>query len=191
MLTYDTPATSHDMGTYMKLVTKYQISAINSCWEKCAYMFNVYKNQLSRQTGSRNLWWFQKRFPRYGIPMWSLWPNIRFLPSIVAEKNMTKNILEGRTDRGKTVYPPPPSGSGGIIRSKIGSKCVDLILIRLAKCWNTFFSSKFCIWLYCENGKYMIILWKCQVGIYFFLLSSQICFFKIQNQNNFLGKKTI
>ena len=46
-------------GTYMKLVTKYQISVINSCWEKCdekcAYMFNVYKNHLSRQTGSRNL----------------------------------------------------------------------------------------------------------------------------------------
>jgi hypothetical protein len=46
-------------GTYMNLVAKYQISAINSCWEKgegkCAYMFNVYKNQLSRQTGSRNL----------------------------------------------------------------------------------------------------------------------------------------
>ena len=45
--------------TYMKLVTKYQISAINSyrekCDEKCAYMFNVYKNQLCRQTGSRNL----------------------------------------------------------------------------------------------------------------------------------------
>jgi hypothetical protein len=41
------------------LVTKYQISVINSCWEKCdekcAYMFNVYKDQLSRQTGSRNL----------------------------------------------------------------------------------------------------------------------------------------
>jgi hypothetical protein len=32
-------------GTYMKLVTKYQISAINSSWEKCAYMFNVYRNQ--------------------------------------------------------------------------------------------------------------------------------------------------
>jgi hypothetical protein len=46
-------------GTYMKLVTKYQISAINSCWEKCdekcAYMFNVYRNQQSQQTGSRNL----------------------------------------------------------------------------------------------------------------------------------------
>jgi hypothetical protein len=45
--------------TYMKLVTKYQIPVINICWEKCdekcAYMFNVYKNQQSRQTGSRNL----------------------------------------------------------------------------------------------------------------------------------------
>jgi hypothetical protein len=141
------------MGTYIKLVTKYQISAINSCWEncdeKCAHMFNVYKNQLSRQTGNRNLtgpktlptiwhtymklvtkyqipvissclekcneicantnvcsmcikinkigkqevgiWWVQKRFPRYGVPIWRLWLNIRFLPSIVAEKNATKN----------------------------------------------------------------------------------------------------
>jgi hypothetical protein len=46
-------------GTYMKLVTKYQVPVINSCWEKCdekcEYMLNVYKSQLSRQTGSRNL----------------------------------------------------------------------------------------------------------------------------------------
>ena len=83
MLTYDTPAYMFNVyknqpsrqtgsrnlmgpkmlptiwGTYMKLVTKYQIPVINSFWEKCdekcAYMFNVYKNQLSRQTGSRNL----------------------------------------------------------------------------------------------------------------------------------------
>ena len=27
-------------------------------------------------------------FPRYGVPIWSLWPNIRFLPSMVAEKNV-------------------------------------------------------------------------------------------------------
>ena len=86
---------------------------------------------------------------------------------------------DGRTEVKQ--YTPPPSGTGGIIRSKIGSKRVDLILIRLAKCWNHFFSSKFCIWLYCENGKYMIILWKCRVGIYYFLLSSQFFFFKIQN----------
>ena len=108
--------------------------------------------------------------PWYGVPIWSLWPNTRFLPSIVAEKNVTKNILIGRTDRGKTVYPPPPSGSGAIIRSKIGSKCVDLILIRLAKCWNNFFSSKFVydytvkmasIWLYCENVKSEYIFFSC------------------------------
>ena len=73
MLTYDTPALRQTgsrnltgqktlptiWGTYMKLVTKYQISVINSCWEKCdekwAYMFNVYKNQQSRQTRSRKL----------------------------------------------------------------------------------------------------------------------------------------
>jgi hypothetical protein len=49
MLTYDTPAYMFKRSrnltgpktlptiwhTYMKLVTKYQISAINSCWEKC------------------------------------------------------------------------------------------------------------------------------------------------------------
>jgi hypothetical protein len=66
------------------------------------------------------IWWVQKRYPQYGIPIWCLWPNIRFLPSTVTEKNAKKNILDGRkdgqTDRGKTVYPPPPSGSGGIIR---------------------------------------------------------------------------
>jgi hypothetical protein len=72
------------------------------------------------------IWRVQKRYPQYGIPIWRLWPNIRFLPSTVTEKNATKNILDrrkdgrtegrtdGQTDRGKTVYPSPPSGSGGI-----------------------------------------------------------------------------
>ena len=114
-----------------------------------------------RQTGSRNLIRVPKTLrPWYGVPIWSLWPNIRFLPSIVAEKNVTKNVhfnvyknqlsrqtgsrnltgpkklptiwyiymtlvtkyqisainsywekcdekYLGRTDRGKTVYPPP------------------------------------------------------------------------------------
>jgi hypothetical protein len=145
-------------GTYMKLVTKYQISAINSCWEKCdekcAYMFNVHKNQLSRQTGGRNLagpkivpeknaaknehicstcitinkvskqevgiWWVQKRYPQYGIPILRLWLNIRFLPSTVTEKNATKNILDGRkdgrTDRRTEVkqYTPLPLRGAGI-----------------------------------------------------------------------------
>jgi hypothetical protein len=38
------------------------------------------------------IWWVQKRFPQYGVPIWSLWPNIRSLPSIVAEKNVMKNV---------------------------------------------------------------------------------------------------
>jgi hypothetical protein len=37
------------------------------------------------------IWLVKKRYPQYGVPIWSLWPNIRFLPSIVAEKNATKN----------------------------------------------------------------------------------------------------
>jgi hypothetical protein len=79
----------------MKLVTKYQIPVINSCLEKCdekwAYMFHVYKNQ---QVGKQEvgIWWVQKRFPRYGVPIWSLWPNIRSRPSIAAGKNFTKNV---------------------------------------------------------------------------------------------------
>jgi hypothetical protein len=47
------------------------------------------------------IWWVQKRFPRYGVSIWSLWPNIRFVSSIVTEKNATKNVhknkLSGQT----------------------------------------------------------------------------------------------
>jgi hypothetical protein len=107
-------------GTYMKLVTKYQISAINSCWEKCdekcAYMFNVYKKQ-NRQTGSRNL-----RGPKTLPTIWYTYMTLVTKYQISAinsywEKCDEKYLgrTEGRTDRGKTVYPPPPLGSGGII----------------------------------------------------------------------------
>ena len=56
------------------------------------------------------IWRVQKRFPRYGVPIWSLWPNIRFLPSTVTKKNATKNILDGRKDRRTEVkqYTPLP-----------------------------------------------------------------------------------
>jgi hypothetical protein len=60
------------------------------------------------------IWQVQKRYPQYGIPIWRLWPNIRFLLSTVTDKSATKNILDGRMDRRKTVYLPPPSGSGDI-----------------------------------------------------------------------------
>jgi hypothetical protein len=135
MLTYDTPALRQTWsrnlmgpktfptiwGTYMKLVTKYQISAINSCWEKCdekfAYMFNVYKNQLSRQTGCRNL-----MGPKTLPTIWYTYMTLVTQYQISAinsywEKCDEKYLgqTEGRTDRGKTVYPPPPSRSGGIM----------------------------------------------------------------------------
>jgi hypothetical protein len=89
--------------TYMKLVTKYQIPVINSCFEKCdeKWAYNATKNVhicsmciKINKVGKQEIgiWWVQKRFPRYGVPIWSLWLNIRFLPSIVAEKNVTKNV---------------------------------------------------------------------------------------------------
>ena len=191
MLTYDTPALwqtgSRNLtgqktlptiwGTYMKLVSKYQISAINRCWEKCAYMFNVYKNQLCRQTGSRNLM-VRKTLPT----IWHTYVKLLTKYQISATNSCWEKCDEkhfGRTtDRGYTIYPPPPSWSGGIIRSKIGSKCVDLILIRLAKCWNNFFSSKFCI--------SVIILWKWQVYDYTVKMSSRNIFCSPVQPNLFL-----
>ena len=45
-------------GTYMKLVTKYQISAINICWEKC-------DEKWAYSTLKDILWWitFRDRLP--------------------------------------------------------------------------------------------------------------------------------
>jgi hypothetical protein len=48
-------------------------------------------NKIGKQ--EVGIWWVEKHFPRYGVPIWSLWPNIRFLPSIVTEKNVTNAIL--------------------------------------------------------------------------------------------------
>ena len=103
-------------GTYMKLVTKYQISVINSSSEKSAYtctcMFNVYKNQLSRQTGSRNL-----TGPKTLPTIWYTYMTLVTKYQISAINSYWEKCDEkylGGTDRGKTVYPPPPLGSGGI-----------------------------------------------------------------------------
>ena len=91
-------------GTYMKLVTKYQISAINSGWEKWdekwAYMFNVYKNQLSRQTGSRSL-----TGPKTLPTIWYTYMTLVTKYQISAINSHWEKCDEkylGRTDRGKT-----------------------------------------------------------------------------------------
>jgi hypothetical protein len=85
------------------------------------------------------IWWVQKRFPRYGVPIWSLWPNIRFLPSTVTEKNATKNILDerkdgrtdGRTDRRTEVkqYTPSPFGEQGYKNKMVATEYLTLILL--------------------------------------------------------------
>ena len=161
MLTYDTPALRQTgsrnlmgpkmlhtiWGTYMKLVTKYQISAINSCWEKCdekcAYMFNVYKNQLSRQTGSRNLMG-PKTLPTIWYTNMTLVTKYQISAINSYWEKCDEKYLgrtEGRTDRGKTVYPPPPSGSRGIIKiyrehtlSKIKKTKTPWFYLRIIRC---------------------------------------------------------
>jgi hypothetical protein len=101
-------------GTNMKLVTKYKICVINSCWEKCdekcAYMFNVYKNQLSRQTGSRNL-----TSPKTLPTIWHTYMKLVTKYQISAIDSCWEKYLgrtEAQTDRGKIVYPLPLQGVG-------------------------------------------------------------------------------
>jgi hypothetical protein len=87
----------------MKLVTKYPISAINSCWEKCdeklAYICSMcitINKVVKQEVGLR---WVQKRAYMF---------------------NATKNILDGRT--GVKQYTPLPR-SGGIIRNSSWTNC--------------------------------------------------------------------
>jgi len=75
-------------------------------------MFNVYKNQLSRQTGSRNLmgpkmlptiWYtYMKLVTKYQI----------FAIDSCSEKYNEKYLGRMETDRGKTVHPLPLRGAG-------------------------------------------------------------------------------
>ena len=68
-------------------------------YDTSAYMFNVYKNQLGRQTGSRNL-----TDPKTLPTIWHtnmklvIKYQISAINIIVAGKNLTKNILDGWKD---------------------------------------------------------------------------------------------
>ena len=78
-----------------------------------AYMFNVYKNQLSRQTGSRNL-----TGPKTLPTIWHTYMKLVTKYQIFAiswEKWNEIDIgMDRRMDRGKTVYPPPPPVERGV-----------------------------------------------------------------------------
>jgi hypothetical protein len=143
----------------MKLVTKYQISAINSYWEKCD---EKYLGRTEGQTDRRTevcsiincifdmywiclfdgflvcclyylLLWGTNLFLQYNYLLlllyWLSTKNIDrrwtigigqtgriFIPPLPEEGGVswTDGRTDGQTDRGKTVYPPPSSGSGGI-----------------------------------------------------------------------------
>jgi hypothetical protein len=80
-----------------------------------AYMFNVYKNQLSRQTGSRNL-----TGPKTLPTIWHTYMKLVTKYQISAINSCSEKCddkylgrTDGRTNRGKTVYPLPPSGGVG------------------------------------------------------------------------------
>ena len=118
MLTYDTPAlrqTGSRNLTGQKMLPTIWVP-IWGLWPNIRYLPSIVAKKNATKNGhiqnvcsmcikinkvgkqEVGIWWVQKRFPRYGIPIWGLWPNIRFLPSTVTEKNATKNILEGWKD---------------------------------------------------------------------------------------------
>jgi hypothetical protein len=57
------------------------------------------------------IWRVQKRYPQYGIPIWCLWPNIRFQPSTVTEKNKHGHHRQFLFLIG-WLYPRSPKGKG-------------------------------------------------------------------------------
>jgi hypothetical protein len=105
--------------TYMHIFRDIFLS--NYWWQRSDIwsqaLFNVYKNQLSRQTGNRNLMG-PKTLPTIWYTYMTLVTKYQ-----ISERNATKNILDGRkdglTDRGKTVYPLPLRGAGCIIIFKL------------------------------------------------------------------------
>ena len=54
-----------------------------SCSKNLSSFRFIKINKVGKQ--EVGIWWVQKR---YGVPIWSLWPNFRSLPLIVAEKNV-------------------------------------------------------------------------------------------------------
>jgi hypothetical protein len=74
------PSDSYFLFTEEREYHKWALAHSSSC-------LSLKINKVGKQ--EVGIWWVQKRFPRYVVPIWSLWPNIRSLPSIVAEKNVT------------------------------------------------------------------------------------------------------
>jgi hypothetical protein len=81
------PTDSYFLFTEKRGYHKWALAHSSSCYiwyfTSCIiWSKSIKTKQVSKQEAG--IWWVQNRFPRYGIPIWSLWPNIRYLSSIVA-----------------------------------------------------------------------------------------------------------
>ena len=117
------------------------IVAEKNATKKCAYMFNVYKNQQSRQTGSRNLtgpkklptiWYtYMTLVTKYPISaIHSYWEKCdeKYLGRTEGRKD---GRTDGRTDRRTEVkqYTPSPFGEQGYKNKMVATEYLTLILL--------------------------------------------------------------
>ena len=132
MLTYDTP---HICSICRKSNPPY-ICSMCIKTNPPAYMFNVYKNQLSRQTGSRNLtgpktlptiWHtYMKLVTKYqSSAINSCWENCdeKYPGTDKRTDGRMDGQTDGRTDRVKTVY--HPAVERGYNKQYIGIRRLD------------------------------------------------------------------
>ena len=166
----------------MKLVTKHQVSAINNCWEKreekCAYMFNVHKKQLSRQTGSRNrtdqktlptIWYTNMTLvTKYQISaINSYWEKCddKYLGRTEGRKDGRK---DGRTDKRTEVkqYIPLPLWGAGVFLDMCCIVCFTMhsyiVASRFRLCRDSYFQATNHQWAYLlklDRRQYILIDW--------------------------------
>jgi hypothetical protein len=105
------------------------------------------------------IWWVQKRFPRYGVPIWSLWPNIRFPPS-------SATIDGGNLIFGHKLHIGTPYRGKRFWTHQIPTSCLPtlLIFIHIEHICSFFVAFKIC-WEKCdEKCAYMLNVYKSQLS---------------------------
>ena len=97
-------------GPYMTLVTKYQISVVNS---------NVAEKNVTKNVHICSMCIKSKNATHNMVYRYDVCDQISDFchQQLLGKMRQKISWTDGRTDRGKTVYPPHPSGSGGIKRT--------------------------------------------------------------------------
>ena len=99
---------------------------------------------------------------------------MRFLPSIVAEKNVTKNILDGgkdgRMDRGKTVYSPPVErGDKNTPQIALGNIFLSKLMLGSIKLVQLFHFLLKCLYQARKVSGYVFVCYRNPFSTIFFL----------------------